>query len=381
MHGPSVLHAVLPCRRLLQSQQAAQFQPKKIRVGDSDLSLDAEDSIIHATAITTIAAAVPSADAPTAVQPSQANASMPSLIPIGSELGAARSITSQELAELEDAYIDYSGQAEHAVSEQPREDGLSMLAPSEFGVPQTWPSMTDNAGRSGLHVSSRLLPFQHPIDNLARSQRPHLYMPAHTTNNVVDRVGSALLYLQGSIASNATAETTVAEPMQSAELPMDQQPEVVEEASRPLPVVLHTLNDAVWEYLDAQYAVEAAELAKLFCVPPPYGSAYTRNQSTAEVHTALGAVLSITVADVVQWLRMGCLKNFRHARKWVTNLYTLQHDLRQASAWSRPSQPPTALSAPSSCPRTTPSRPTPSSRKSSTRRGPVGNKMAPSPRS
>ncbi|KAJ2979007.1 hypothetical protein NUW54_g11207 [Trametes sanguinea] len=297
-----------------------------------------------------VTAAVPSADAPTAVQPSQANASMPSLIPIGSELGAARSIASQELAELEDAYIDYSGQAEHAVSEQPREDGLSMLAPSEFGVPQTRPSTTDDAGIWACYCLI-FSSFHHPIDNLARSHRPHLYMPAHTTNNDVDRVGSALLYLQGSIASNATAETTIAEPMQSAELPMDQQPEVVEEASRPLPVVLHTLNDAVREYLDAQYAVEAAELAKLFCVPPPYGSAYSevlqvqliyrickhlhistaRNQSTAEVHTALGAVLSITVADVVQWSRMGCLKNFRHARKRVTNLYTLQHDLRQAS--------------------------------------------------
>lgn len=116
--------------------------------------------------------------------------------------------------------------------------------------------------------------------------------------------------------------------------------------------VCTSLNEGPLEYLDGQYAAAATELGELFCVPPPYGSAYrevlhvrlirrifdhlhistVRNKSSTEVQTAAGLVQSVTVTDIVQWARMGSLKNYRHARKRVANLYTLRHDLQRANS-------------------------------------------------
>ncbi|KAI9063914.1 hypothetical protein FKP32DRAFT_1676006 [Trametes sanguinea] len=57
-----------------------------------------------------------------------------------------------------------------------------------------------------------------------------------------------------------------------------------------------------------------------------------RNKSSTEVQTSAQLVQTVAVADIVWWARMGSLKNYRHARKRVANLYTLRHDLQRANS-------------------------------------------------
>ncbi|KAL7277987.1 hypothetical protein ACG7TL_007940 [Trametes sanguinea] len=181
------------------------------------------------------------------------------------------SLITQELAEFEEAFVDYSGQAGELLEVQNASDPCGGLVQAD----QVVLDVEVSAVSVPMQRTRALPAFRIPTRNLARLHRPHLHMPSThcaTTSGPESAIDSE---------ANTRALSAVQDPVQPAA------------AAPSLPV---------------------------------------RNKSSTEVQTAAGLVQSVTVTDIVQWARMGSLKNYRHARKRVANLYTLRHDLQRANS-------------------------------------------------
>ncbi|KAJ3009092.1 hypothetical protein NUW54_g2913 [Trametes sanguinea] len=225
------------------------------------------------------------------------------------------SLITQELAEFEEAFVNYSGQAGKLICIDPCPpiqilgslDQSPQLEVQNASDPRGGLVQADQvvldveaSAVSVLTQCTRALPaFRIPMRNVVRLHNHHLHMPS-THCTTTSGTGSA-------IEANTRALSAVQDPVQpAAAAPKTSD---VPDVHAPMDVCT-SLNEGLLEYLDDHYAAAATELEELFCVPPPYGIAYR---------------------EVLHWVRMGSLKNYHHACKHVA-ISTHYNDLQHANS-------------------------------------------------